>query len=365
MNSIFDSITSVKSKHDEDLPSSSLQDQSVSILKEEGILNEQNITFTKSQKIKTNYSELIFGIHPAHTHDLGLKHYKFDPKEHSKKITKLKTLNDIQKEDYTEYKKITKKVAHLNLVQYIAVASAIHSNSIEEDWDLIKIVNEECPASWKEAFELGFKDLLAVNDVLIDEINAGKMICPEKANIFRAFELCPLNNVKVVILGQDPYHAIYQNKPVANGLSFSTNRDYKIQPSLRNIYKLLSKTIKGFEMPTHGDLTYWAEQGVLLMNTALTTVKHKAGAHTEFWDGFTTQIINVINKVKPECVYMLWGNHAIKMKKYIFHNEFVLEANHPSPMVRNSDFQKCDHFRRANTLLKASGQKEIDWCLPD
>nr|QBK89491.1 MAG: uracil-DNA glycosylase [Pithovirus LCPAC001] len=153
------------------------------------------------------------------------------------------------------------------------------------------------------------------------------------------------------------------SQPVANGLAFSTEKGLRIQPSLRNIYKELERTIPEFEMPEHGDLRSWAKQGVLLLNSALTTIKNKAGAHTDYWSGFTTYIINVINKVKPDCIYMLWGLSAGKIKKYIHNTKYILQSNHPSPMVRNSNFKGNNHFLQANTLLKLAGKKEIDWRL--
>lgn len=324
---------------------------------------KENIENKVENKNLPQYTTLLFNIHPFHTYDLGLKHYKIDPVAHLEPIDKLLTIKNLKEEDYKEYKKITKKIGSFKVVKYIRATHPILENIIEADWNLVRIVNEKVPPSWREAFKIGFKEILSINDLLIDQEEAGKILCPQKKDIFRAFELCPLNNVKVVILGQDPYHSIYQDKPVANGLAFSTNRGYRIQPSLLRIYKLLKKTIKDFKIPDHGDLSIWAQRGVLLLNTALTTIKHKAGAHSVHWEGFTTHIISVINKVKPECIYMLWGNHALKMKRYIHHTKNILEANHPSPLVRRSNFLECNHIAIANNILRESGQDEIDWNL--
>ena len=303
----------------------------------------------------------LFNIHPYHIYNLGLKYYNYDPKMNENDIDDLLKINDIKDDDYTEYKRIVKVFGNMKIVKYIKAEHPIIGNHIQKNWNLISIVNDTCPPSWREAFKIAFKEILAINDLLIDEETAGRMVCPSKSNIFRAFELCPLNNIKVVILGQDPYHTVFDDEPVANGLSFSTEKNYRIQPSLRNIYKLLSNT--GFQSPNHGDLSSWAQQGVLLLNTALTTVKHKPGEHSVHWGGFTTHIISVINKVKPECVYMLWGKNAISMKKHIYNIKNILEANHPSPMVRNSNFMKCDHFNKANEILRSFNQSEIDWTI--
>lgn len=352
MDSIFENLTTVQTLRDSEEP----QKENITTK----LSTKEHITTSETPK---EYSKLLFDIHSFHSHSLGLKHYLFDPNEHKKEITPLKTLSDLKKEDYEEYEVIRKKIGRSVIIKYVPKYYPILSNEIEADWNLIQILNEASPPSWRTAFELAFKDLLLLNDRFATAATTSVVVCPQKKDIFRAFELCPLNQIKVVILGQDPYHSIWQDKPVANGLAFSTPRGFKVQPSLKNIYKLLKNSIKGFEIPSHGDLSKWAQQGVLLLNKALTTIAHKAEAHLDYWDGFTTHIITVINKVKPDCVYMLWGAHAQKMKRYIFHQKYILEANHPSPMVRNSDFQKCNHFVKANLLLKNSGQKEIDWCL--
>jgi len=209
--------------------------------------------------------------------------------------------------------------------------------------------------------EMAKPSMHALQNFLFEERRNGKTIYPHEDNIFRALDLTPLEDVKVVILGQDPYHGEGQ----AHGLAFSVGRDVKIPPSLRNIYKELHVDI-GMEIPTHGDLEGWARQGVLLLNTCLTVEAGKPASHQgKGWENLTDQIIKSVNEAQRPIVFMLWGAHAQGKLKMINRNRhYVLTAAHPSPLSAHRGFMGCRHFSKANVFLAANGQKEIDWsCL--
>lgn len=183
-------------------------------------------------------------------------------------------------------------------------------------------------------------------------------IYPEGKNIFRAFELCPFEDVKVVIIGQDPYHGPKQ----ANGLCFSVNDGMLLPPSLQNIYKEI-ETDLGVERPTKGNLDNWAKQGVLLLNATLTVRANTPGSHQhQGWEEFTDAVIKAISEKKENIVFLLWGKYAqdkgamIDRKKH-----HVLTAPHPSPFSAHSGFFGCKHFSKTNKYLKSIGKEPIDW----
>lgn len=183
-------------------------------------------------------------------------------------------------------------------------------------------------------------------------------IYPPADDIFRAFHLTPLKDVKVVILGQDPYHGTGQ----AHGLCFSVNKDVEIPPSLVNIYQELHDDL-GCSIPEHGCLEKWAKQGVLLLNTVLTVRAHQAMSHRGIgWEEFTDAVIKTVNRQDRPVVYLLWGKPA-QMKKRMLDNpkQLVLEAPHPSPLSAYRGFFGCKHFSRANAFLEQHGVEPIDW----
>lgn len=213
--------------------------------------------------------------------------------------------------------------------------------------------------SWKQAllseFEKPYFQTLAT--YLKDEIAAGKTIYPPGSLIFNAFNTTPFDKVKVVILGQDPYH-----KPgEAMGLSFSVPKGVRIPPSLQNIYKEIEADL-GFPRPAHGDLTAWANQGVFLLNAMLTVEKNNAGSHKLVgWQFFTDAVIQKLSSEREHLVFMLWGNFAKQKKEFIDTDKhLILEAAHPSPLARNA-FSGCRHFSKANNYLKTNGLEPIDW----
>ena len=217
------------------------------------------------------------------------------------------------------------------------------------------------PANWQDTLseekqQPYFQDLIRkVNQERV----AGKVIYPPNAEVFQAFVTTPLADIKVVILGQDPYHGPEQ----AHGLAFSVRPGVKIPPSLRNMYKELSTDIPGFEIPTHGNLNAWAEQGVLLLNTVLTVEAGQAHSHAKWgWEPFTDKVVDVINQHRQNVVFLLWGSHAQKKGAFIDRNRhFVLTAPHPSPLSAYRGFLGCKHFSQANTYLQAHGVAAVDW----
>ncbi|MDB2387114.1 uracil-DNA glycosylase [Shewanella sp.] len=188
---------------------------------------------------------------------------------------------------------------------------------------------------------------------------AGKVIYPPEDKVFAAFEQTPLDKVRVVLIGQDPYHGPDQ----AHGLCFSVQKGVKVPPSLANIYKELANDIAGFEIPTHGDLQPWAAQGVLMLNTVLTVEQGKAHSHAKSgWETFTQQALQVLNGQPQPIIFVLWGAHAQKKAALInaAHHQ-ILKGPHPSPLSAYRGFFGCQHFSYINTLLTQRGDKPIVW----
>lgn len=187
---------------------------------------------------------------------------------------------------------------------------------------------------------------------------SSRQIFPPANDIFNAFELTPLSEVKVVILGQDPYHGDGQ----AHGLCFSVKPDVEIPPSLVNIYQELHDDL-GCYIPNNGYLVKWAKQGVLLLNTVLTVRAHQANSHRNIgWEEFTDAAIRVLDEQDRPIVFLLWGRPA-QMKKAMLHNRrhLILEAPHPSPLSAYRGFFGCKHFSKANAFLQENGLEPIDW----
>lgn len=188
---------------------------------------------------------------------------------------------------------------------------------------------------------------------------AGVTVYPPQKDVFNAFKLTELGDIKVVILGQDPYHGPNQ----AHGLAFSVLPGVAIPPSLLNMYKELEQDIEGFQRPQHGFLESWATQGVMLLNTVLTVEAGKAHSHARLgWETFTDRVIDVINTHREGVVFLLWGSHAQKKGSIIdAQRHHVLKAPHPSPLSAHRGFLGCRHFSQTNALLSKAGETPIDW----
>lgn len=217
--------------------------------------------------------------------------------------------------------------------------------------------------SWNELLkpEFNMPYMTKLNSFIQTEKSKNKTVYPNESLIFNALNSTPFNDVKVVILGQDPYHGENQ----AHGLSFSVLPGIKIPPSLRNIYKEMSQDLN-IVMPEHGCLQSWAEQGVLLLNATLTVEKNNAGSHQKKgWEQFTDRIIELLNEKREGLVFLLWGSYAHKKGQLIdTKKHLVLSAPHPSPLSAHRGFFGTKHFSKANTYLEKRNIKPIQWQLP-
>ncbi|GAB3536826.1 uracil-DNA glycosylase [Pontibacter brevis] len=216
---------------------------------------------------------------------------------------------------------------------------------IEESWQ--NVLQDEFEKPY-------FKQLVSF---VKDEYTTQK-VYPAGNQIFNAFEKCTFDEVKVVILGQDPYHGLNQ----ANGLAFSVSDKVRIPPSLLNVFKEIKNDL-GKEMPASGNLERWAEQGVLLLNATLTVQAGKAGSHQKKgWEEFTDAVVQKVNDLKEHVVFMLWGAYAQKKGAFIDDNKhLVLKAAHPSPFAADRGFFGSRHFSKANAYLKEHGKEPIEW----
>lgn len=221
-----------------------------------------------------------------------------------------------------------------------------------------KIINNSWDLILKEEFESPYMEKL--KDFLKNQ-RTTHTVYPKQTEVFNAFKLTPFENVKVVILGQDPYHGPNQ----AHGLSFSVNYGIKIPPSLANIYKEL-KTDIDFTIPSHGNLTGWANQGVLLLNATLTVRAGEPGSHQkQGWEQFTDAVIKLISDKKEHCVFLLWGNFAkSKINLIDLDKHLVLTAAHPSPLAGGAFFGS-KHFSKTNDYLKSKNISPINWSIPN
>ena len=214
--------------------------------------------------------------------------------------------------------------------------------------------------SWKEvAAEYGLKEILKPIRKKISEVSSKKkIIYPSSKDIFRAFELTPFENVRIIILGQDPYHGPNQ----ANGLAFSVNSEVRFPPSLLNIFKEYSTDLN-LPIPTDGNLSVWAERGVLLLNSILTVESGSPGSHKDFgWEEFTNQIIKALSDKKSNLVFILWGSYAQSKKILIDSSKhFIIATPHPSPLSAHRGFFGSKPFSKTNDYLRKNKNEEIDW----
>jgi len=225
--------------------------------------------------------------------------------------------------------------------------------------------SDSVPESWRSALEpaLALPESRRLGGFLKAEEAAGKHIYPPKGCRLNALALTPLDAVKVVILGQDPYHGPGQ----AHGLSFSVPRGVRPPPSLVNIFKELSADL-GFAPPGHGNLEHWAREGVLLLNNALTVEEGRAGSHQNLgWEAITDAAVAAVAARAQPCVFLLWGGHARKKAERVqglaASHHLVLTAPHPSPLSAYLGFLGCRHFSKANAFLEAQGRGGVDWRL--
>jgi uracil-DNA glycosylase len=218
--------------------------------------------------------------------------------------------------------------------------------------------------SWLEPLRDEFEQsyMAELKQFLLAEREKGRTIFPRSSNWFRALDLTPLDRVRVVILGQDPYHGPGQ----AHGLCFSVPPEVRPPPSLVNIFKELESDL-GLRPSRHGLLEHWAKQGVLLLNSVLTVEMGQAASHRERgWERFTDAVVRLVNEKTEPVVFMLWGSYAQKKAAFVDTSKhLVLKAPHPSPLSAHSGFFGCRHFSKANAFLESRGLPPIDWALPE
>ena len=221
------------------------------------------------------------------------------------------------------------------------------SVNLEESW--LKVLGEEFDKAYMKSLKA----------FLLEEKQKGAIVYPKGTDIFNALQHTPFDQVKVVILGQDPYHGTGQ----AHGLSFSVQKGMTVPPSLKNIYKELADDIPAFKIPAHGNLTKWADEGVLLLNATLTVRAHEAGSHQgKGWEIFTDTIISKLSEQGEGIVFLLWGRYAQNKAALIDSSKHtVLKAAHPSPFSAYNGFLGCKHFSKANEVLVKAGKAPIDW----
>ncbi len=209
----------------------------------------------------------------------------------------------------------------------------------------------------KDEFEKPY--MKSLKNFLQQEKQAGFTIFPKGSDIFNAFKHTPFEKVKVVILGQDPYHGVGQ----AHGLSFSVQKGVVPPPSLKNIYKELADEFPDFKIPSHGELTSWADQGVMLLNATLTVRAHTAGSHqNKGWEQFTDKVISELSANRSGLVFILWGNYAKQKESLIDQSKhFIIKSAHPSPFSAYNGFFGSKPFSKTNEILKKEGKEPIDW----
>lgn len=234
--------------------------------------------------------------------------------------------------------------------------------TLSEDESLVNIMLNYAEIGWHEAFIASIDNINNIDNKI--KINQEKIV-PSRPDIFKCFDCSPYN-VKVVIMGQDPYYQVYDETPVAMGYCFSVRRGNDVPDSLRNIYKEIKKDYNNFTTPNHGDLTNWVKQGILLLNASLTTIAGTPNAHKGLWDGFIYHILQYLVHCNKNIIFVLWGANAKKLvssilgsSKYIF-----FESSHPSPWAYSkgrNPFENCGHFKSINDKLIELGKSPIDW----
>jgi len=228
-----------------------------------------------------------------------------------------------------------------------------------DDWSLQKTIEKYAPIGWEQHFFSAMNEIIFLDKLIETENN----IFPKKKHVFRAFYLCPLHQVKVVIIGPEPFEKPDSTgTPLANGLCFSTNeKATKLHPSTVAIYRELKKSFPKFKTPKHGDFESWARQGVLFLNKALTLRSGAKKSHYNEWNGFFHRTLLYLRDSLPNVIFVLWGSEARSVREHI-EGRHILEAPNPASYTGNNTFANCDHFIKINTILQTLGNQPIDWC---
>jgi uracil-DNA glycosylase len=231
--------------------------------------------------------------------------------------------------------------------------------------NLYDYIRKNIPEGWEELFRIADPEIKQISDLLEKEKNKGYRIVPDMENIFRVFNMCKPEDIKVVIFGQDCYHQILSNgKPRALGLSFSVSKEDTIPGSLLNIYKEIKNCYSNSIIPPHGDISGWVEQGVFLLNSSLTCRANEPNSHSKYnlWLPFIDRFIKFLSSVIKTPIFVLWGKEAQKLETLIqkgFRN--ILMGVHPSGLSANRGFFGCNHFKMINDILKVQNKQEIQW----
>lgn len=231
--------------------------------------------------------------------------------------------------------------------------------------DLYTYTKQNIPEGWEELFTIASPEIKQISDLLEKEKSKGFRITPEMENIFRIFYICKPENIKTIIIGQDPYPQVLSNgKLRALGYSFSVAKNDDIPSSLRNIYKEIKNCYPESIIPEHGDVSNWVSQGVFLLNSCLTCRVGEPGSHTKYklWMPFIDRFLKFLSNVNKDAIFVLWGNDAQKLDSMIekgFRN--ILKAVHPSGLSANRGFFGCNHFKIINDILKTQNRKPIQW----
>lgn len=238
------------------------------------------------------------------------------------------------------------------------------SKKIDQSFTIEEIAKHP-PRTWEKVFESSVNELKDISMILDQQEKMYGQYYPLKEDIFAAFNFTPLPLVKVVIIGQDPYHqtVVIDGKtvPRAIGRSFSVRKEDTIPSSLNNIYTELANTVSGFVKPDHGYLREWEQQGVLLLNSCLTVRPGLPESHGDIWLGFINRVFKAIIAVNPKCIFMLWGRKAQALGPLIGDNAIILQAAHPSGFSARKGFFGCNHFNQANQILISVGKTPINW----
>jgi len=245
----------------------------------------------------------------------------------------------------------------------------VNPNLVEQNWTISRIAREAVPVGWEDLFQVALPELDQISG-LVEAHEKLTSIVPLKRDIFRIFNEMTPDKIKVVIVGQDPYHNILDSGyPQAQGMSFSVPKGVTIPSSLRNIYKELATDIPGFQIPNHGDLSKWADQGVFLLNAGLTCKVNEAGSQVKIWKPFLARLIKKLNQIKPTLIYVLWGGESQKCTEMIERAD-VIKGVHPSGLSafrKNADgsggFFGGKYFSKVNELLIKKKRTPIDWQL--
>jgi len=231
------------------------------------------------------------------------------------------------------------------------------------NWSIYDLATKDCPPGWEAIFKDADNELKRTSEVIERDEKQHSRCFPLRGDIFRAFHLTPLDKVRVVIFGQDPYHSIeHDGNPTACGLSFSARPGMKIPPSLANIFEEIHIEYPNLKKFSSGDLTPWAKQGVLLLNSCLTVRNGEAGSHKKLWLGFISKVLKGLGNLNKKIIYVLWGTHAQSLSNMITGKDYTtLESVHPSGFSAHKGFFNNGHFKKINEILRERGEDEINW----